>query len=111
MIFLTLKFSKDLSKFTTVQQCFIAPYKGATSDPTCGKSASEELILYGAVENEVGKTVQILQNWGAGLGLNENIEGLSAAKWKLTGVKAGNFYICANNQQPEAGFKIVYDFP
>ena len=53
--------------FTGIGECFIAP--SASNDPLCGKTASstDELILYGAVENRVGAPVKLLRKWGADL--------------------------------------------
>ena len=53
--------------FTGITECFIAP--SASNDPFCGKSSAstDELILYGAVENRVGAPVKLLRKWGADL--------------------------------------------
>ena len=58
---------KDLTDLTGLTECFIAP--SASNDEFCGKGASstDELILYGAVENRVGARVKLLRKWGADL--------------------------------------------
>ena len=58
---------KNLTSLTSTTECFIAP--SVSNDKFCGKSVSstDELILYGAVENRVGAPVKLLRKWGADL--------------------------------------------
>ena len=67
---------KNLTSLTSITECFIAP--SASNDEFCGKGASstDELILYGAVENRVGARVKLLRKWGADLKSQSNLPDL-----------------------------------